>query len=273
LGFTEFGVVSSGKDLEYRHLRSVEWLVDNSDTIVIAKYKDDGDESAEIIHVFKGESATIAFPLSLHQSGSTKVLSPSSNGLNRVLFIRGRSQLLGQVDILRVSTNQPVGWAYKMVYGVTQFGDAILTEGELFTAIQKRIENPAEGKELGNLRTAFRHEGELKGAFVGGPPGFFLNHDDWSFMLEVPYNEERRDHFVDLALEATHPQDVIWAIDELRYFNDGGKAKETIEKIAKDKSRTLIPVISWETSKPTTLLDVRQYAWRALHGSNAKLED
>jgi len=267
------GTPTSIPDVDYRCIRCVEWLVDNSDTIVVARYKNREDDSPQVVHTFKGEGAHLQFPLAFHKTGSIEVMNPSSNGLRRILFIRGKSKLLAEVDIARVSTNQPVGWAYKMVYGVTQFGAAILTEGELFAAIEKRVENPPECRELGNLRTAFRHEAELAGAFVGGPPGFFLNHDDWYFMLEVPYNEERRDHFVDIALESIHPLDVMWAIDELRYFNDGGKSLETIEKIANDKSRVLTPAFRWDSAEPTTLLDVRKYAWRALHGPDAKLKE
>lgn len=263
----------SRADVEYRCIRSIEWLIDNSDVIVIARYKSADDDSPEIVHSFKGKEADVLFPLARFETWEIKTLDPSSNGLNRVLFIRGNSQLLSQIDIVRSSKNQPIGWAYKMVYGITQYGNAIMTEGELFTAIQNRVSKPPKSKDLGSLRTAFLHESDLPGAFVGGPPGFFLNHDDWWFFVEVPFNEERRNYFLELAKSSVHPREIIWAIDELRYFEDDGTAKSAIEEIVKDRSRKLVPAFRSGKSDTITLLNVREHAWKALHGAKSKLEE
>ncbi len=163
----------------------------------------------------------------------------------RLLFVRvvqGRGELLQSVSVERggslgtVSKSTHPGYkpyprlgVETKLYGVTQFGELLLTETQLFRAISKRMNTTREplnlrpgcGQHLGG-------NGTLPARYA--PEQFPLNNDDEVYYQVVPYDTSRRDHFLS-QLQNGDAAEKIYAIRELAVFSDDS-AEQAIEAAA-----------------------------------------
>jgi hypothetical protein len=114
-----------GQTYTFPVVYSVEWLVDESNAIVVCQYENESDEVvAKIIRTLKGDAESIRWPLNklaVHK----ETLLPSSKGRVRLLFIRGNSELLQMVELGRGYTQEPS--IRKAFLGISQYGQLYLT--------------------------------------------------------------------------------------------------------------------------------------------------
>lgn len=143
-------------DLDSRIMYSIEWLVDESDTIVVVRdAPNQADALPEVIKCIKGNAASIKWPLTPMTTRwpDYKNCVPPSTGSVRLLFIRESSLLLQAVSLGRPGDIPAIGWTeffthhegvplagiHSTLYGVSQFGDLLLTESSLHAAIDARL--------------------------------------------------------------------------------------------------------------------------------------
>lgn len=218
-------------------MMSIEWLVDESDVIAIVLEKETPAKQ-KVLKTLKGRSESVDWH-NLEMASRDGFLTPPSQiprNLNhkervRLMFVRGRDELLQAVSLERsesiASVNQTTHPDYKpyprlgfetKLYGVTQFGELLLTESKLFRAIEDRMKiahrpiplRPSCGKHLGG-------DGALPARYA--PESFALNNDDETYYLVVPYDASRRDHFLSL-LSNGDAAEKLCAIRELAIFDD-----------------------------------------------------
>lgn len=240
------GVQGQEKELG---MLSIEWLVDESDVIAIVLDKETPAEQ-KVLKTIKGRSESVDWH-NLEMASGDGFLAPPSRiprNLNhkervRLMFIRGRGELLQSVSLERseniASVNQTSHPDYKpyprlgvetKLYGVTQYGELLLTESKLFRAIEDRMKianrpiplRPNCGKHLGG-------NGALPARYA--PESFALNNDDETYYLVVPYDASRRDHFLSLLANGDAAEK-LYAIRELAIFDDASSTN-AIENAAK----------------------------------------
>lgn len=229
-------------------MMSIEWLVDESDVIAIVLEKQTPAEQ-KVLKTIKGRSESVDWH-NLQMANRDGFLTPPSQiprNLNhkervRLMFIRGRGELLQSVSLERseniASVNQTSHPDYKpyprlgfqtKLYGVTQFGELLLTESKLFRTIEDRMKfahqpiplRPNCGKHLGG-------DGALPARYA--PESFALNNDDETYYLVVPYDASRRDHFLSLLANGDAAEK-LYAIRELAIF-DEASSTNAIERAA-----------------------------------------
>lgn len=250
LGFLIWSNATSVKGQEKElGILSIEWLVDESDVIAIVLEKQTLTEQ-KVLKTIKGRSESIDWH-NLEMASGDGFLTPPSQiprNLNhkervRLMFIRGRGELLQAVSLERsesiASVNQTTHPDYKpyprlgfetKLFGVTQFGELLLTESKLFRAIEDRVKiahrpiplRPSCGKHLGG-------DGALPARYA--PESFPLNNDDETYYLVVPYDASRRDHFLSLLANGDAAEK-LYAIRELAIFDDASSTN-AIEGAAK----------------------------------------
>ena len=143
---------------------------------------------------------------------------PPSNGPVRLLFIRGFSQLLQAVSLGREMSFRAIDWKkYTLLYvpepsfgilptlyGVTQFGDLLLTESSLYNAIDTRMKTvQVPVKLLTNPHVYVLNSADL--GMVGGekfacsstPNEFPLAFTDEIYSIVVPSDMHRRDYYIE----------------------------------------------------------------------------
>lgn len=237
-----------GQEIELG-MMSIEWLIDESDVIAIVLEKETPPEQ-KVLKTIKGRSESIDWqnPEMASRAGFLTPPSQIPRNLNhqervRLMFVRGRGELLQSVSLERseniASVNQTTHPDYKpyprlgfetKLFGVTQFGELLLTESKLFRAIEDRMKiahrpiplRPSYGKHLGG-------DGALPARYA--PESFALNNDDETYYLVVPYDASRRDHFLSL-LSNGDAAEKLYAIRELAIFDDASSTK-AIESAAK----------------------------------------
>lgn len=199
-------------DLYVYRIKTVEWLVDNSD--VIAVVRDSGDVAGTrpvILSAMKGNSDSIKWPLQNDKSGS-EVYGPKSDGPVRLIFVQGNSTLLAAVALGReLPILKPT--IHDIFYGVTQYGDLILTPSRLLQAVQTRI-HTGPGKPL-----AHKPQSSTADDAAWAPAEFPLEASDEIYLLIVPFTIERRDHYIQV-LRTGDATARIQAIHELSRFAD-----------------------------------------------------
>jgi hypothetical protein len=229
-------------------MMSIEWLVDESDVIAIVLEKQTTAEQ-KVLKTIKGSSESVDWH-NLRIANRAGFVAPPSQitrNLNhqervRLMFVRGREELLQAVSLERsesiASVKQTTHPDYKpyprlgfetKLYGVTQFGELLLTEAKLFRAIEDRIKiahqaiplRPSCGKHLGS-------DGILPAR--SAPDSFPLNNDDETYYLVVPYDASRLDYFLSL-LSKGDAAEKLYAIRELAIFDDTS-ATNAIERAA-----------------------------------------
>lgn len=204
-------------DLNCYCLFSVEWLVDESSVIVVARfpneqnefYKTDGTvpSKPEYIRALKGNISDLTWPLALAKdsnphSNSYRYLSPDNTGHIRLLFIRGRSELLEMVRLGRPRTSE-LSLNY---YGVTQYGELLQSESSLYRAIDQRVQ--IDRKPIAD---SFDE--------IDVPHDFLLQSHSEYYSLRVPVDEGRRDHFLQL-LSGGDAAEKVYSIRQLARMND-----------------------------------------------------
>lgn len=226
-------------------MMSVEWLVDQSDVIAIVREHQNPNEHT-VLKTIKGQSESVDWS-SIRPEVRSGFLDPPSeiswfrnhDQKVRLLFVhvvRGRGELLQSVSVERGGSLGTVSKSthpdYKpyprlgvetKLYGVTQFGELLLTEAQLLRAIGNRMNasceplplRPGCGKHLGG-------EGELSARYASEQ--FPLNNDDEVYYLVVPYDTSRRDHFL-AELQNGDAAEKLYAIRELAVFRDESAAK------------------------------------------------
>lgn len=218
--------VACGQTYMFSVLYSVEWLVDESNVIVIVEYADDvTDTKPKILRTLKGQHDLIQWPLT-KVIRRTDVVQPDSAGRIRLLFIRGSDELLQSVQLSRGYTREPS--IREAFLGVSQFGTLFLSETDFLRAVQRRVRGP---------RTAtvarYRNIQEIKpgDGWIASPSEFPLQTGEDYFSIVVPSDEERRDYFLQ-QLEEGNVQEKTTALYELASFKDQ-RATEAIVKAMK----------------------------------------
>lgn len=206
---------ANASDLEEFYVRSVEWLTHNSSLIVVANYSN-SENTPTVERVLKGNQEGVDWPLKppvFHnpENNHTLIYSPPSDGNIRLLFIAGSGRLLQSVRLDREQqVNRPA--MHDVLYGVDQFGNAILSQSELFKCV---IENIATKP----VYLATRKTGWTALEAVSTPPQFSLKNNGDCYYLVVPFTQERQKHFVDLLADGD-ASERFYAISQLANFID-----------------------------------------------------
>ena len=215
-------------DLNVYKLYSIEWLVDTSDVIAIVRFDhEQGFANPKIVRVFKGDVDRIQFPVAIE---SNDHLHLHGAGKLRMLFVRGKSELLESISLGRPRDSNHLGLIRPgcddlnaisaSLYGVTQYGGLLLSESELYACVRARIGATKTDtipwrnvyKTLDVKETYHVHHGST-------PVTFPLENDHESYCLRVPMDMDRRDHFLRL-LKDGDAAEKLFAITELRHFRD-----------------------------------------------------
>ena len=121
---------------------------------------------------------------------------------------------------------------HRILFGVDQYGDLILSQNDLLERVASRIK-VGTGHTL-PLRAVWHHARQRSG--VEAPYDFPLETNGITYVLIVPFTEERRDHFLEL-LRTGDAIEQLRAIFELKQFDDE-KAFNAIKAAAQqDKVR------------------------------------
>lgn len=243
-------------DLNQLYIYTVEWLVDNSDAIVIIRaphpMPDNGGVLADslVVKQLKGGAYTqnqrIGRLGSYHHRPGYSWFHPKSEGVTRLLFIKD-DKLLQAVSLDRHNKLGAYPSWQEAIFGVSQFGELLLNSSDFLRAIRSRIEE-GPGTTLGRKGTHVAYEG------VVAPPSFPLETNGETYVMVVPITEERRDYYIQLS-QSGDASERLDALHELTAFADGESA---------DAIRTLIGVEDVEPSygpyRTYTAADVRRAA-------------
>ena len=204
-------------DLHQYYIRSVEWLTANSDIIVVVhEGASDNKDQRAIRLTLKGDRTRIKWPLKPVKLKGFNLYAPPDAGAVRVLFIRGRSELLQAVQLDRDQVVQ-TPTIHDVFYGVTQYGELILSESALIDAIQSQTKAPVS-RQLRQRKTSWSSPHFARSG-VSAPNSFPLESNGQTFVLIVPLNESRRDHFVK-KLQNGNASERLHAIWELSQYDD-----------------------------------------------------
>ena len=207
------GTGSLKADLYQSCIRTVEWLVDNSDVIAVTRKSPDaeGDEPT-VLRTLKGDAARIKRPLERPRLEGCTYYEPPTDGPVRLIFVRGRSELLGSVKLGRERLEGTK--VYDILYGVTQYGSLLVTQSDLFDAIDVRLRS-------GPGRAIARKEDSphFKRSGIEAPRSFPLEDSDDTYVLIVPFTVARRDHYIE-ELKSGDAEERLHAIYELYQLVD-----------------------------------------------------
>lgn len=231
-------------DLDTRIMYSVEWLVDESDSIVIVRdSQNPGQDHPTVIKCIKGKEDSIVWPLTplLTRWPDYKNCIPPSTGPVRLLYIRKSSLLLQSVSLGRKKTIPPIGWnefltqhdpipiagIHSTLYGVTQYGELLLTESSLYAAIENRMKMTRTPIKVRTHSYAINEHNSLeadlqksdKSAYSSTPYQFPLNHTAEIYSIIVPSDTHRRDYYINV-LQSGIVFDKISAVNELAAMMD-----------------------------------------------------
>lgn len=224
---------SANADLYQIYIHTTEWLIDNSDVIVVVSGEND---KREVQHVFKGDPATLSKNLVPYRDSNT-YLKLQTAGESRLLFVRGKSELLEEIGLGRKEIEEDVPPLLRVLYGVTRYGQLITSESDLFTCVEDRIKS-GHGTPLQQLQS--RPHAERSG--VTARTDFPLESTDHTYVLIVPITVARRDHYLE-DLRAGDAVTRIRALFELSQFDDP-TSRNAIK--AAIKSRNVRPSV-WRT--------------------------
>lgn len=210
----QLGFVSDAHaDLNQLRIRTIEWLVDNSDVIAIYRFGDEQRRDAKLLRVLKGDAKTLKHPLLPTEFDGYHHLEIDSDGSMRLCFVRGDNELLEEIALDREPIIDTPTFG-RLLYGVTQYGQLLHSQQALFQRIDRRIESGPGKPVRPNQR---RHHARASG--IEASADFPLESSGKTYVLIVPFNEERRDHFCRL-LQVGDASQRIAAINELRNFDD-----------------------------------------------------
>lgn len=216
-------IVNVGRaDISQFCLRSTEWLVDNSDIIAVVREpgKGKGDQHT-VLRTLKGDADRIVWPLKGSRFDGYEYYEPPSNGVVRIVFVRGSSELLQAVSLGRYHMNAPA--IREVLYGVTEYGQLLLTESDLFRTIDARLRSPP-------AQPVFRKKNSrhYDRSGIEASSDFPLGCADEEYVLIVSFTVARRDHYIKV-LESGDAAERIHAISELSQLIDEA-ARNAIRK-------------------------------------------
>ena len=184
----------------------------------------------------------------------------------RLLFVRGESELLQAVKLVRPITMGSSNdlSIENLAFGISQYGSLLLTENLFLEAIRARIQ-AGPGHPPAKPPSERTREGTT---FLQAPKDFPFETTQQTIMLVVPFTTERRDHFIKI-LQTGNAAARIMAITELAYFDDE-KATQAIRQASKvTKVTPAFSLGGWNTlpgkvNLPITAQEVRAAAQAAL---------
>jgi hypothetical protein len=128
-------------DLNQHCIRTTEWLVDNSTVIAVVREPHHGaGGKSTVLRTLKGDATQIVWPLKESPFDGYDYYGPPSHGPVRLVFVRETSELLAGVKLGRGQVHEPR--IHDVLYGVTQYGQLLLTESDLFAAIAAQLRCP-----------------------------------------------------------------------------------------------------------------------------------
>ncbi len=188
---TVLSSVACGQTYTFSVLYSVEWLVDESNVILIAEYADEvTDVKPKILRTLKGQQEVVQWPLTkaILRAGA---MQPDSAGRIRLLFIRGTAELLQSVKLNRDYTREPS--IREAFLGVSQFESLLLSETDFLRAVKQRVRAPrtATVARYQNIYQIKPEEG-----WTTSTNEFPLQTGEDYFSIVVPSDEARQDYFL-----------------------------------------------------------------------------
>jgi hypothetical protein len=241
-------------DLNQRYIYTTEWLVYNSDHIVVAEFEGDSVvENGRIKQVLKGDGKTIRWPLIQPEFHGYGTLAPPAGGRFRLLFVKDESTLLQSVQLDRQQqVDTPTFW--DVLYGVDGDGRLILSQTELFRSIRDRMSEPfAPLLKLRN-RPQGKHfafvSGHTKRSGISAPRQFPLEFNRDTYVLLVVFDQDRRDRLVHLLENgnASERLDAIWGLaqhadrESRKAIRDAKDARDVETSFQRDGSGHMVRV-------------------------------
>jgi hypothetical protein len=260
------GAASVKADLNIYCIRSIEWLVDNSEVIaVVRESEDDERDEPTVLRTLKGDVSRIKWPLKKSPHDGLSYYGPPSDGPVRLVFVRGTSELLGGVKLGRWRYSRDAGKIYDVWYGVTQYGDLLLTESDMFRAIDAQLRvGPSQPIERKKDSLFYERSG------IEAPRTFPLEDVNETYVLIVPFNVARRDHYLSV-LRTGDAAERIHAIHELSQLIDQ-KSLDAIREAT--RCGNVMPAYEFRWSDRSvhelTANDVRRTVNAVLQGENAR---
>ncbi len=255
-----FAVAGAARaDLNQTCVRTLEWLTDNSDAIYVTRVEAGSQlANGEILRVLKGTRRTLKRPLTFSSFDGYLYWAPPAAGEIRLRFIRGDSELLHEVDLSRPQVRDDFPTLRRILYGVDQYGELVLSQHDLLNRVVDRIK---EGPGIVvPARANMRHACECSG--VAAPQQFPLETNGVTYVLIVPFTLQRRDHFLKL-LRTGNAVDQLRAIHELKQFDDQ-EAYDAIRLAQKNANGKSISVYYDYGATLVTNSDVRAAARQAI---------
>lgn len=206
-------------DLNICKMYSVEWLVDTSDAIAIVRFdSDEGFVNPQVVKTLKGDSKALRWPMSPVEDKAT-YLKSQAGGKLRLLFVRGQSALVQSIQLARHRDDSSPS-VFGTIYGVTQYGELLLSESSLYKGIEQRL-RAAKTNSVARMRKDTSSLSADKFPIVLGatPWTFPLENAGEMYLIRVPSDEDRRDHFLELLKDGDSVEK-IFAIEELSRMRD-----------------------------------------------------
>jgi hypothetical protein len=214
-------------------VRTIEWLTDNSDVIFVARVEPDSRlTNGRILRVLKGDHRTLTQPLGFSKFDGYHYYAPIASGPIRLRFVRGTSELLHEIDLARSQITDDFPTLHRILFGIDQYGELLRSQKDLLDRVVSRLKVGA-GDAL-PVHSVWPHARERSG--VEAPQDFPLETNGVTYVLIVPFTEERRDHFLEV-LRTGNAIERQRAIHELKQFDDK-KAYDAIRAAASDENVT-----------------------------------
>ncbi|MFO0941765.1 MAG: hypothetical protein U0930_13495 [Pirellulales bacterium] len=211
---------STYADLNVYKMYSIEFLVDTCDAVCVARLdREDSQDHPQIVRMIKGDSSNIRLPLTPVGPDPT-FLGGACQSKLRLFFVRKKSELVHSIDLARRKDINSSPSIYSTLYGVTQYGELLLTESSLFKCIEDRL-GAEKTKPIPNRRT-YQMKFAVPGETVNlgeTAENFPLANDSEMYTLVVPSDTARRDYFLEL-LKKGDAVEKIFAIGELSSLRD-----------------------------------------------------
>ncbi len=225
--------VACGQTYTFSVLYSVEWLVDESNVILVAEYADEEtDTNPKVLRTLKGQQEAVQWPLTKAIRRADALL-PDSAGRFRLLFIRGNAELLQSVKLNRGYTQEPS--IREAFLGISQFGTLFLSETDFLRAIKQRIRGPRTAP-VARYRNIYEIKPEE--GWITSTSEFPLETGEDYFSIMVPSDEERRDYFLQ-QLEEGNVQEKTTALYELASFKDERSAEAIVKAMKCDYAESV----------------------------------
>src|SRR5690606_30116886 len=139
-----------------------------------------------VVRTFKGDPETLSWPIANRQRNPSDGYGQDGQGCLRLLFVRGNAELLQDVTLARRPADARSDLE-QYFYGVNQYGEVMMTENQLLTAVEARLKTPA------TPQVALR-QGQPKYFWPGT---FLLDDGGRTYHFLVPMDQNRRDYYLE----------------------------------------------------------------------------